>query len=125
MDIIAEIAAYSLVDRHSGAILSIHPLVQSWCQNILADEPEVRECMMDILGMSVRWTGHDHLFRIGLIAHVDSLIQNPATVRPVLQARYARIYISLLTISLRLVWACGLVDKPTSPDKLQVRKLSK
>jgi hypothetical protein len=33
--------------------------------------------------------------------------------------------ISLLTISLRLVWACGLVDKPTSSDKQQVRKLSK
>ncbi|KAJ7860809.1 hypothetical protein B0H14DRAFT_557537 [Mycena olivaceomarginata] len=49
--------------------------------------------MIDILGMSVRLTSDDHLFRIGLIAHVDSLIQNPATVRPVLQARYARIYV--------------------------------
>ncbi|KAJ7860834.1 acyl transferase/acyl hydrolase/lysophospholipase [Mycena olivaceomarginata] len=51
MDIIAEIAAYSLVDRHSGAILSMHPLVQLWCLNTLADEPKVRECMMDILGI--------------------------------------------------------------------------
>ncbi|KAJ7895905.1 hypothetical protein B0H14DRAFT_542649 [Mycena olivaceomarginata] len=92
MDIIAEIAAYSLINRHAGGILSIHPLVQSWCRNTLPDEPKVRECMMDILGMSVRMTNDDELFSIGLIAHVDSLIQNPATVKPVFQAKYARIY---------------------------------
>ncbi|KAJ7860848.1 hypothetical protein B0H14DRAFT_2441929, partial [Mycena olivaceomarginata] len=46
MGIIAEIAAYSLVNRHPGAVLSIHPLVQSWCRNTLANEPKVRECMM-------------------------------------------------------------------------------
>jgi hypothetical protein len=39
MDIIAEIAAYSLINRHAGGILSIHPLVQLWCQNTLADIP--------------------------------------------------------------------------------------
>ncbi|KAJ7798552.1 hypothetical protein B0H14DRAFT_32821 [Mycena olivaceomarginata] len=92
MDIIVEIGAYSLINRHGGGILSIHPLVQSWCQNTLADEPKVRECMMDILGMSVRLTDDDELFRIGLIAHVDSLVQNPATVKPVFQAKYAQIY---------------------------------
>ncbi|KAJ7860828.1 hypothetical protein B0H14DRAFT_3134757 [Mycena olivaceomarginata] len=92
MDIIAEIGAYSLINGHGGGILSIHPLVQSWCRNTLADEPKVRECMMDILGMSVRLTDDDELFRIGLITHVDSLIQNPATVKPVLQAKYAEIY---------------------------------
>ncbi|KAJ7357900.1 hypothetical protein DFH08DRAFT_437176 [Mycena albidolilacea] len=92
MDIIAEVTAYSLVDRHSGAILSMHPLVQSWCQNTQVDEPKVRECMMDILGMSVRMTGDDELFRIGLIAHVDSLVQNLATVKPVFQTKYAQIY---------------------------------
>lgn len=42
--------------------------------------------------MSVRLTDDDELFRIGLIAHVDSLVQNPAIVKPVFQAKYARIY---------------------------------
>ncbi|KAJ7812583.1 hypothetical protein B0H14DRAFT_2459077, partial [Mycena olivaceomarginata] len=35
MVIIEEIVGYSLVDRHNGAVLSIHPLVQSWCQDTL------------------------------------------------------------------------------------------
>jgi tetratricopeptide (TPR) repeat protein len=47
--------------------------------------------MMDILGMSVRFTHDENLFRMELIAHVDSLVQNPA-VKPVFQAEYARIY---------------------------------
>ncbi|KAJ7357943.1 hypothetical protein DFH08DRAFT_801816 [Mycena albidolilacea] len=92
MGIIAEIAAYSLVNRHPGAVLSIHPLVQLWCRNTLANEPKVRECMMDILGMSVMLTDDEDMFRIGLIVHMDSLVQDPATVKPVFLAEYAQIY---------------------------------
>ncbi|KAJ7860866.1 hypothetical protein B0H14DRAFT_2506269 [Mycena olivaceomarginata] len=92
MDIIAEIAGYSLLNRHAGSILSIHPLVQLWCRNTLTNEHKVRECMIDILGMSVRFTADDLLFRTGLIAHVDSLVQDPATVKPVFHTKYAQIY---------------------------------
>ncbi|KAJ7860874.1 P-loop containing nucleoside triphosphate hydrolase protein, partial [Mycena olivaceomarginata] len=92
MDIIAEIAGYSLLNRHAGGILSIHPLVQLWCHNTLTNEHKVRECMIDILGMSVRFAADDLLFRTGLIAHVDSLVQDPATVKPVFHTKYAQIY---------------------------------
>ncbi|KAJ7827164.1 hypothetical protein B0H14DRAFT_2517149 [Mycena olivaceomarginata] len=91
MDIIAEIDAYSLIDKHDGDTLSLHPLVHTWCRNTLADEPRLRECMMDILGMSVRFTDDRHQFRIGLMPHVDALIQNPATVKPVFRNEYFRI----------------------------------
>ncbi|KAJ7744549.1 hypothetical protein B0H14DRAFT_2542062 [Mycena olivaceomarginata] len=92
MDIIAEIAGYSLLNRHGGSILSIHPLVQLWCRNILTNEHKVQEGMIDILGMSVRFTADDLLFRTGLIAHVDSLVQDLATVKPVFHIKYAQIY---------------------------------
>ncbi|KAJ7827150.1 hypothetical protein B0H14DRAFT_3144712 [Mycena olivaceomarginata] len=91
MDIIAEIDAYSLIDKHDGDTLSLHPLVHAWCRNTLADEPRLRECMIDILGMSVRFTDNRHQFRIGLMPHVDALILNPATVKPVFRNEYFRI----------------------------------
>ncbi|KAJ7845248.1 FabD/lysophospholipase-like protein [Mycena olivaceomarginata] len=65
MDIIAEIAGYSLLNRHAGGILSIHPLVQLWCCNTFTNEHKVRECMIDILGMSVRFTADDLLLELG------------------------------------------------------------
>ncbi|KAJ7697133.1 P-loop containing nucleoside triphosphate hydrolase protein [Mycena olivaceomarginata] len=55
MDIVAEIEGYSLIDRHDiRDTLSIHPLVHSWCQDTLVDEPIARECMTDIIGMQVQ-----------------------------------------------------------------------
>ncbi|KAJ7878880.1 hypothetical protein B0H14DRAFT_2341801, partial [Mycena olivaceomarginata] len=40
MDIVAEIQGYSLINRHAiRDTLSIHPLVCSWCQDTLVDEP--------------------------------------------------------------------------------------
>ncbi|KAJ7347979.1 FabD/lysophospholipase-like protein [Mycena albidolilacea] len=83
MQILAEIEGYSLLDNHGGDTFSIHPLVHLWCQTTLKDEPKARESMTDILGMSVRLTSDRHQFRIGLMPHVDTLIQNPATVKPV------------------------------------------
>ncbi|KAJ7841461.1 hypothetical protein B0H13DRAFT_1910291 [Mycena leptocephala] len=93
MDVIAEIRGYSLIDRHDiSDTLSIHPLVHSWCRHTLEDEPIARECMTDILGMSIRLTENAYLFRIGLMSHVDSLIQDQATIKSVLQAEYANVY---------------------------------
>ncbi|KAF8185773.1 P-loop containing nucleoside triphosphate hydrolase protein [Mycena galopus ATCC 62051] len=67
MDITAEIQGYSLIDRHDpGDTLSIHPLVHSWCLDTLDDEPIIRQCMTDIIGMSVKLTREAYLFRIGL-----------------------------------------------------------
>ncbi|KAF8143142.1 hypothetical protein K438DRAFT_1784018 [Mycena galopus ATCC 62051] len=52
MDIAAEIQGYSLIDRDDTRdTLSMHPLVHSWCQDTLDDEPIARECMTDIIGM--------------------------------------------------------------------------
>ncbi|KAJ7819757.1 hypothetical protein B0H14DRAFT_2600393 [Mycena olivaceomarginata] len=51
MQILAEIKGYSLLDNHVGGTFSIHPLVHSWCQTTLKDEPKARECMTDILGI--------------------------------------------------------------------------
>ncbi|KAJ7888007.1 hypothetical protein B0H13DRAFT_2277447 [Mycena leptocephala] len=82
MDIIGEIRGYSLIDRHDiSDTLSIHPLVHSWCRHTLDDEPIARECMTDILGMSIRLTEDAYLSRIGLISHVDSLIQDQMTIK--------------------------------------------
>ncbi|KAJ7839930.1 FabD/lysophospholipase-like protein [Mycena olivaceomarginata] len=92
MHILAEIEGYSLLDKHAEDIFSIHPLVHSWCQSTLKDEPKARECMIAILGMSVRFTEGVDLWRLGLMPHVESLIQNPATVNPVFQEEYAQIY---------------------------------
>ncbi|KAF7345907.1 FabD/lysophospholipase-like protein [Mycena venus] len=93
MDIIAEIQEYSLIDRHDiSDTLSIHPLVHSWCRDTLDDEPLARECMTDIVGMSVQLTEDAHLFRIGLMSHIDSLIQAPETIKSMFQNQYARIY---------------------------------
>ncbi|KAJ7830373.1 hypothetical protein B0H13DRAFT_1735120 [Mycena leptocephala] len=64
---------YSLIDRHNiSNTLSIHPLVHSWCRHTLDDEPIARECMTDIMGMSIRLTEDAYLSRIGLMSHVDS-----------------------------------------------------
>ncbi|KAJ7878248.1 hypothetical protein B0H13DRAFT_2545696 [Mycena leptocephala] len=93
MDIIAEIQGYSLIDRHDiSDTLSIHPLVHSWCRHTLDDELIARECMTDIMGMSIRLTEDAYLFRIGLMSHVDSLIQDRMTIKSVLQEEYARVY---------------------------------
>ncbi|KAJ7857853.1 hypothetical protein B0H13DRAFT_2574097 [Mycena leptocephala] len=82
MDIIAEIRGYSLIDRHDiSDTLSIHPLVHSWCRHTLDDEPTARECMIDIIGMSIRLTEDAYLFRIGLMSHIDSLIQEQTTIK--------------------------------------------
>ncbi|KAF8185911.1 hypothetical protein K438DRAFT_2154799, partial [Mycena galopus ATCC 62051] len=80
MDIAAEIQGYSLIDRDDTRdTLSIHPLVRSWCQDTLDDEPIARECMTDIIGMSVRLTEDAYLLRIELMSHIDPLIKDPAT----------------------------------------------
>ncbi|KAJ7872411.1 hypothetical protein B0H13DRAFT_2553388 [Mycena leptocephala] len=93
MDIIAEIQGYSLIDRHNiSDTLSIHPLVHSWCRHTLDDEPIARECMIDIMGMSIRFTDDAYLFRNGLMSHVDSLIQDQMTIKSVFQEEYARVY---------------------------------
>ncbi|KAF7345915.1 FabD/lysophospholipase-like protein [Mycena venus] len=93
MDIIAEIQGYSLINRHDiRDTLSIHPLVHSWCRDTLDDEPRTRECMTDIVGMSVQLAEDAYLFRIGLMSHVDSLVQASATIKPMFQEKYARIY---------------------------------
>ncbi|KAJ7803119.1 hypothetical protein B0H14DRAFT_3778711 [Mycena olivaceomarginata] len=80
----SEIEGYSLLDNHGGDTFSIHPLVHLWCQTTLKDEPKARESMTDILGM--------FQFRIGLMPHVDTLIQSPAAVKPMFQSKYAQIY---------------------------------
>ncbi|KAJ7306172.1 hypothetical protein DFH08DRAFT_1054686 [Mycena albidolilacea] len=93
MDIVAEIHGYSLIDRHDiRDTLSIHPLVHSWCQDTLVDEPIARECMTDIIGMSVRLSKDAYLGRIGLMSHIDSLISDPATIKSMFHTAYARIY---------------------------------
>ncbi|KAJ7888011.1 hypothetical protein B0H13DRAFT_2277448 [Mycena leptocephala] len=93
MDIIGEIRAYSLIDRHDiSDTLSIHPLVHSWCRHTLDDEPIARECMTNIVGMSIRFTDDAYLFRIGLMSHIDSLIQDPMTIKSVFQTEYTRVY---------------------------------
>ncbi|KAJ7832578.1 hypothetical protein B0H13DRAFT_2429621 [Mycena leptocephala] len=82
MDIIAEIQGYTLIDRHNiSDTLSIHPLVHSWCQHTLDDEPVARECMADIMGMSINLTEDAYLFRIGLMPHIDPLIQDRMTIK--------------------------------------------
>ncbi|KAJ7852228.1 hypothetical protein B0H13DRAFT_2284385 [Mycena leptocephala] len=93
MDIIAEIQGYSLIDRHNiSDALSIHPLVHSWCRHTLDDEPVARECMTDIMGMSIRLTEDAYLSRIGLMSHVDSLIQDQTTIKSMFQEEYALVY---------------------------------
>ncbi|KAJ7878244.1 acyl transferase/acyl hydrolase/lysophospholipase [Mycena leptocephala] len=93
MDIVAEIRGYSLIDRHDiSDTLSIHPLVHSWCRHTLDDEPIARKCMTDILGMSIRLTEDAYLSRIGLISHIDSLIQDQTNIKSVFQEEYARVY---------------------------------
>ncbi|KAJ7728980.1 hypothetical protein B0H14DRAFT_3621656 [Mycena olivaceomarginata] len=93
MDIVAEIQGYSLIDRDDiRDTLSIHPLVRSWCQDTLIDEPIARECMTDIIGMSIRLTGDAYLGRIGLMSHIDSLIPDLATIKSMFHTEYACIY---------------------------------
>ncbi|KAJ6499503.1 hypothetical protein DFH09DRAFT_1289964 [Mycena vulgaris] len=93
MNIVAEIQGYSLIERYSiGDTLSIHPLVHSWCKDTLEDEPILRECMTDIMGMSIKLTDEAYLFRIGLMTHMESLIQDPTTIKPVFQNEYAWVY---------------------------------
>ncbi|KAJ6533869.1 hypothetical protein DFH09DRAFT_1284320 [Mycena vulgaris] len=93
MNIIGEIQGYSLIERYSiGDTLSIHPLVHSWCKDTLEDEPVLRECMTDIIGMSISLKDDAYLFRVGLMSHLDSLIQDPTTIKPVFQNEYACVY---------------------------------
>jgi len=66
--------------------------VHFWCQDTLHDEPIARECMTDIMGMSIMLTKDAYLVRIGLMPHIDCLIKDPATIKSMLQAKYARTY---------------------------------
>ncbi|KAJ7770434.1 acyl transferase/acyl hydrolase/lysophospholipase [Mycena metata] len=92
LDIVAEIQGYSLIDRDAVRnTLSIHPLVQSWCQNTLDNESGSRECMIDIMGMSMKLTDN-YLFRIGLMPHLECLIQDPINIKSVFQYEYAHVY---------------------------------
>jgi hypothetical protein len=93
MDVIGEIRGYSLIDRHDiSDTLSIHRLVHLWCRHTLDDEPIARECMTDIMGMSISLAEDAYLFRIGLMPHVDSLIQDQTTIKSMFQEEYARVY---------------------------------
>ncbi|KAJ7770426.1 FabD/lysophospholipase-like protein, partial [Mycena metata] len=91
LEVVAEIQGYSLIDRDADRnTLSIHPLVQSWCQTTLNNESGSRECMIDIMGMSIRLTDDAYLFRVGLMPHLECLIQDPINIKSVFQDEYAR-----------------------------------
>ncbi|KAJ7811658.1 acyl transferase/acyl hydrolase/lysophospholipase [Mycena leptocephala] len=51
------------------------------CRHTLDDEPIARECMTDIMGMSINLTEDTYLFRIGLMSHMDSLIHNQTSIK--------------------------------------------
>ncbi|KAF8218037.1 hypothetical protein K438DRAFT_1796213 [Mycena galopus ATCC 62051] len=93
IEIIGEIRGYSLIHRNAAAeTLSIHPLVHSWCQTTLSNESTARECMTDIVGMSIKLAEDNYLLRIGLISHIKSLINDQTTIKPQFQVQYAQVY---------------------------------
>ncbi|KAJ7765957.1 hypothetical protein DFH07DRAFT_359600 [Mycena maculata] len=95
MDVTTELRAYSLInfDMNSGTF-SIHPLVHSWSQSILADQQEYHHSMIAIVGMSTSTMTNDYLqlASLWLLPHVDALLQGGTQTTPDFNYEYGRIY---------------------------------
>ncbi|KAJ7765954.1 hypothetical protein DFH07DRAFT_938853 [Mycena maculata] len=94
-DVTSELRAYSLInfDINSGTF-SIHPLVHSWSQSILADQQEYHHSMIAIVGMSIStMTGNYlQLASLWLLPHIDALLQGGTQTTPDFNYEYGSIY---------------------------------
>ncbi|KAJ6564783.1 P-loop containing nucleoside triphosphate hydrolase protein [Mycena capillaripes] len=95
MEVTNEIRAYSLInfDPESRAF-SIHPLVHSWCRNMINDPEPYHSIMVAIIGMSSTQIPHEdqELTSLKLISHVDSLLHENLQVAAEFGMEYGRIY---------------------------------
>ncbi|KAJ7121115.1 P-loop containing nucleoside triphosphate hydrolase protein, partial [Mycena epipterygia] len=97
MDLTNELRAYSLIDFNSEtSLFSIHPLVHDWSKSTVTDKKAYHYCMVAILGMSIATLGRPEMemAALGLVPHIDSLLQGEIHVAPDFNREYGRLYSS-------------------------------
>ncbi|KAJ7823902.1 P-loop containing nucleoside triphosphate hydrolase protein, partial [Mycena leptocephala] len=90
-----EIKAYSLMSFDpERKMLSIHPLVHSWCQTTITDQQSYHSIMAAIMGMSINEILDEHiqLASLRLTSHVDSLRHGNQQVAVDFGGQYGIIY---------------------------------
>ncbi|KAJ7090648.1 hypothetical protein C8R44DRAFT_750881 [Mycena epipterygia] len=94
MDLTTELRAYSLINLDSETgLFSIHPLVHSWSQGTLSDQKVYHYSMVAIVGMSISCMQQEwKRVALGLLPHIDSLLQGETYVTPDFNTQYSRIY---------------------------------
>ncbi|KAJ6564795.1 hypothetical protein B0H19DRAFT_1233545 [Mycena capillaripes] len=95
LEVTNEIRAYSLInfDPESRAF-SIHPLVHSWCRNMINDPEPYHSIMVAVIGMSSTQIPENdrELTSLKLISHVDSLLHKNPQVAAEFDREYGRLY---------------------------------
>ncbi len=75
------LASFSLVTREANALLSMHPLVNDWCQNQVAVNGKQARCQqaISLLARSVAWKfkTDDYNFRRSLVSHIHACLRVP------------------------------------------------
>jgi hypothetical protein len=90
-DMTAEVLGYSLMNKNPDTdVFSVHPLVHNWGQNTISDVEGGRNCAAAIIAMSAGWA--DEVFRIGLMAHVQALVQGDPESSNRFPLAYAGVY---------------------------------
>ncbi|KAJ7260235.1 hypothetical protein C8J57DRAFT_1720189 [Mycena rebaudengoi] len=90
-DMAAEIQEYSLINQDpTTGLFSIHPLVHSWCRNIVLDVEATRECTGALLAMAVSWK--DKLVTMRLLPHITTVIQAESKLATEFVYPYQRVY---------------------------------
>ncbi|KAJ6548787.1 P-loop containing nucleoside triphosphate hydrolase protein [Mycena capillaripes] len=90
-----EIRAYSLINFDpERKMYSIHPLVHSWCRNMINDPEPYHSIMVAVIGMSSAQIPDEdrELTSLKLISHVDSLIHKDPQMAAEFGMEYGRIY---------------------------------
>jgi hypothetical protein len=73
------LTSFSLINRNSNTLLSIHPLVHKWCRDRLYEEQQrlgyLRALLLLVSSVEWRFETRDYDFRRSLVPHVHELLQ--------------------------------------------------
>ncbi|KAJ7635318.1 hypothetical protein FB45DRAFT_483618 [Roridomyces roridus] len=90
IEVATELQAYALISfDEETAFFSIHPLVHGWCQNLAVDQVEV---MINLMGMSISEGHYSDAQSVGMLPHLETLIQDRVGRSPLWNEQFAQTY---------------------------------
>ena len=103
LNVAKELQSCSLVDfEATDRVISIHPLVHTWCRTTITECEPTRAITQFLLGMSIKWDFQpdDYAFRRSLLPHIDNALQggnddalwNNMAMTPDIYAKLALVY---------------------------------